>query len=136
MCRFRLMFSLSLVRSTYIQRLPFGLGTTIILAHQSVGCSTLVITPIAFILSSFCFTFGIRGNGILLGLEIAKGLVPSRKLMQYSPVIIPKPLNRFGYIVTNFSSCRAFILAIRFKDSIQKVLSEAFELRKCFLLLP
>ena len=53
---------------------PFGLGTTTMLA---VGYSTLVITPIASTLSSSCFTFGIRGNGILLGVEIAKGLAPS-----------------------------------------------------------
>ena len=76
-----LKLSLNLVKSTHIQKLPFDLGTTTIPAHQSVGCSTLVMTPIFSILSSSCFTLGIKGNAILLGLEIAKGLAPSHKLI-------------------------------------------------------
>ena len=96
MCHSRLILSLSLVRSTQIQRLPFGLGTTTIPGHQSVGCSTLVMTPIASILLSSCFTLGIRGNATLLGVESAKGLAPSRKLIWYSPVIVPKGLDTWS----------------------------------------
>ena len=129
MCCSRLTFSLSLVRSTHIRRLLFGLGTTTIPAHQSIGCSTLVMTPIASILLSSCFTLGIRGNATLLEVESAKGLAPSHKLIWYSLVIVPKPLKRFGYMATNVSSCKEFILAIRFNDSTQVcpiVFSEAF----------
>ena len=70
MCRSHLTVLLSLVRSTHIRRLPFGLGTTMIPAHQSVGCSTLAMTPIASILLISCFTLGIRGNAALLGLRV------------------------------------------------------------------
>ena len=112
MCLSLLKFSLSLVRSRHIHSLLFGLGTITIPAHQSVGCSTLAMTPIFFILFSSCFTLGIRGNAILLGVESVKDLASSHKLTWYSLVIVPRPLKRSGYKTTNLSSCTTLILAL------------------------
>ena len=51
-CRSRWTLWLSLVRSTQRRTFPFGFGTTTKPAHQSVGCSTLAITPSSSIRSS------------------------------------------------------------------------------------
>ena len=40
----------------------------------------------------------------LLGVESANSLAPSRKLMSYSPVIVPRPLKRSGYMATYLSA--------------------------------
>ena len=56
----------------------------------------------------------------LLGVEDAKPLAPPHTLMwHYSVIIIIlKPLKRFGCMATNLSSCKEFILASRFNDSM------------------
>lgn len=65
-CRSRRTLSLSLVRSTQMHTFPPGLGTTTILTHQSVGCSTLAITPSRSSHSSSSFTGCIRDIATLL----------------------------------------------------------------------
>ena len=67
--------SLSLVRSTQIHTFPFGFGTTTMPAHQSVGCSTLVMTPNFSIHSSSCLTGCISGIATLLTTDWETGVL-------------------------------------------------------------
>ena len=67
-------FSFTLVISTDIRILRFGLGAVTIPAHQSEGWSTFVITPSFSILVSSSFALLFIGNGIRLGVVIEKWL--------------------------------------------------------------
>ena len=66
---------------TQILMRPSGLEITTIPAHQSVGVSTRVITPIFSILSSSGLTFGMRGMATLRGTVRAYGVGSSFKRM-------------------------------------------------------
>ena len=63
--------SLSLVRSTHMQILPSGFGTTTMPAHQLVGMSTFEMMPRLSILCSSSLTFGMRGSATRLVVVIA-----------------------------------------------------------------
>ena len=63
----------SFVRSTLILTQPPGLGTTTIPEHQSVGSSTLDMTPNSSILSNSACNLGSSGIGTLLGVLFEYG---------------------------------------------------------------
>ena len=81
-CRSRQTLSLSLVRSTHIRTFQFGFGTTTIPVHQSVGCSTLAMTPRRSIRSSSSFTSCIRGIATLLTTHWENGVAFGQSLME------------------------------------------------------
>ena len=53
-------------RSTQILRFPSDFGTTTMPAHQGVGSSTFLITPIDSMQSSSALTSSLRGRGTFL----------------------------------------------------------------------
>ena len=75
-CRSRRTLSFNFVKSTQILTSSF-FGTTTIGAHQSVGCSTLTITPASSILLSSFFVLSISGKATRLGTLLAKGWASS-----------------------------------------------------------
>jgi len=83
----------SFVKSTQILTVPFGLGTTTIPEHYSVGFWTFIMTPTL----QLSFHLGIA---ILLGVLRTNKFVSDFNLTWYSPSIVPKPENSCG----NFSS--------------------------------
>ncbi len=89
--------SFILVKSTQMRTVPAFFGTTTIPAHQSVGSSILVITPIFSIRSISSFTFPRSGRGILHGAWREKGTASGFNLIEYGLRTRPKPLHRFGY---------------------------------------
>ena len=95
--------SFSFVRSTQIRTFPFGFGTTTIPAHQSVGLSTLVMTPNCSMRCNSACTLGSNGSATLLGVERANGLASCLCLMWYSPFSVPRPLKSSGYLAMRFS---------------------------------
>ncbi len=88
--------SFNLERSTHIRTAPDFFGTTTIPAHQSVGSSTLLITPNVSIRRSSSLTFPIRGSGIRLGVLSENGMAPGFRLITYGCRTSPKPLHNFG----------------------------------------
>ena len=88
--------SLSLVRSTQIHTSSFFFGTTTSPNHQSVGTSTLEITPCSSILSSWTFTFSFRGRATRLGAESENGWALSFNLTVYCSSSFPNPVNSLG----------------------------------------
>ena len=71
-CRSRRTLSFSFVKSTQILTSSF-FRTTTMGAHQSVGSSTLTITPVSSIILSAFFVLSISGKATRLGTLIAKG---------------------------------------------------------------
>ncbi|CAB1441570.1 unnamed protein product [Pleuronectes platessa] len=80
-----------------MRTLPAFLGTTTIPAHQSVGSSILVITPIFSIRSISSLTFPISGRGTLRGVWREKGTASGFNLIAYGLRTRPKPLHNFRY---------------------------------------
>ena len=88
--------SLSLVKLTHVRLLLTGLGTTTMTAHQSVGMSSLEMTPKFSIRSNSAFTLLIRGSATLRGIVNAKGVESGFNLILNSPFNSPSPLNYLG----------------------------------------
>ena len=88
--------SLSLVKSIHVRILLSGLGTTTMPAHQSLGMSTLEMTPKFSMRSNSAFTLLIRGSATLRGVVSAKGVESGLNLILNSPFKSPSPLNNLG----------------------------------------
>ncbi|MEQ2190816.1 hypothetical protein XENOCAPTIV_011127, partial [Xenoophorus captivus] len=95
-CFSLMMYLFSSVRSMHILTLPELLGTTTIGAHQSVGSSTLVMTPSCCIRLSYSLTLGRRGRNICLGVERENGCASADRTILYSPSISPSPVKSLG----------------------------------------
>ena len=80
--------SLSLVKSTHVRILLSGLGMTTMPAHQSVGMSTLEMTPKFSIRSNSAFTLYYSSEG--------EGIESGFNLILNSPFNFPSPLNNLG----------------------------------------
>ena len=92
-----LILAFNFAKSTQILTSPEGLGTTTMGAHQSVGSSIILMTPISNILYISSLVFDNNDRGTFLGVVRAKGLGFSINLISYSPGISPRPLNKSGY---------------------------------------
>ena len=68
-----------------MQILPSDLGTTTMPAHQSVGMSTLEMTPKFSIRSNSAFILLIRGSATLRGVVNGKGVESGFNLILNSP---------------------------------------------------
>lgn len=68
-----LKYSFSLLRSTQTLTFPFLFWFTAMGAHQSLGWSTLDMTPVSNILSSSSLLFWYKGKGTFLGTDTWKG---------------------------------------------------------------
>lgn len=81
--------------------------------HQSVGSSTLLMTPIFSIRSSLALTLG--GNGRGTGGEVLSecGTAPGFSLMMYSCWMRPRPPHRFGYVSFSVATLILSSLATR-----------------------
>ena len=75
---------------------PLGFSMTTMRAHQSVGCSTLVMTPSRSIRSSSSFTSGRRGIATLRTTLCKNGVALGWSLMEYGWLSFPKPSNSRG----------------------------------------
>ena len=73
-----------------------GFGTTTMPAHQSVGMSTLEMTPRFSIRSNSAFTLLIRGSATLRGVVKAKGVESGFNLTLNSPFNSPSLLDNLG----------------------------------------
>ena len=76
--------------------LPLGLGTTTMPAHQSVGMSTLEMTPRFSMHYNSAFTLLVRGSATLRGVVNAKGVESGFNVILNSPFNSPSPLNNLG----------------------------------------
>ena len=87
----RLTLALSFFRSTHTRTLPFGFNTGTIGAHQSVGCSTFVITPSVSIRSSSRRTLRRIWMGTLRALTQLYGFASGRSsIFTGSPSMQPR----------------------------------------------
>ena len=77
-----LTYSFSLLRSTQTLRLPLLFGFTTLGAQQSVGWSTLNMTPVSNIPSNSSLVFCYKGKGTSLGTDTWKGLASSLSVVQ------------------------------------------------------
>ena len=86
-CRSLHMLSFNRLRSTPMRTWPFGLGTTTMPAHQSVGSLTLMMTPNFSIRSSLALTDLRSTEGIrfcsFLSLELPKTLEERWELLNW-----------------------------------------------------